>query len=343
MTGLRAAFALQSRACAALGSPFMERLMALCGERLPENGPIGARLFGWPGDVGPHGASLPLRLAGALHALVLAGDGPLAAAYPPHAVDDETLWAAVTDALARHEADIQHWLDSAPQTNEVRRSAALIAVGNWLAARFGLPLRLSEPGASGGLNLMFDRYALNTGDTRLGPDDAALTLTPDWRGTPPPRAAIAVTGRRGADLNPLNPARAEDRLRLLAYLWPDQTDRRALTEAAIATAQAPVDRADAADWLAGRLDHRRGEAHLVYHTVAWQYFPAEVQARCAALLAEAGATATPDTPLAHFGMEGDGDPKGAALTLTLWPGAETFAMGRADFHGRWIDWRAPAP
>jgi hypothetical protein len=41
-------------------------------------------------------------------------------------------------------------------------------------------------------------------------------------------------------------------------------------------------------------------------------------------------------------MESDGDvrgQKGAALTLRLWPCDLRIDLGRADFHGRWIDWR----
>jgi hypothetical protein len=29
------------------------------------------------------------------------------------------------------------------------------------------------------------------------------------------------------------------------------------------------------------------------------------------------------------------------VTLRLWPGDKTLDLGRADFHGRWVDWRAP--
>ena len=37
-------------------------------------------------------------------------------------------------------------------------------------------------------------------------------------------------------------------------------------------------------------------------------------------------------------MEPDGAGPGAALTLRLWPGDLTFALVRADFHGRWVHW-----
>ena len=98
------------------------------------------------------------------------------------------------------------------------------------------------------------------------------------------------------------------------------------------------------DWLDTRLGQvRPGRLHLVYHTVAWQYFPAKAQTRGDALMAEAGARASRDAPLARFAMEADGTRQGAALRLHLWPGAVILDLGRMDFHGRWIKWQAPEP
>ncbi len=340
---LREAFLFQSRACADLGSPFMGRLMALAAERLSGDGPIGRRLFGWSGDLSPRGASVPLRFGGALHALVLSGDKDLAQVYPPHDVDDDALWAAVERALTDHEADILAWLDNAPQTNEVRRSAAMIAAAHWLTARYGLPINLSELGASAGLNLMFDHFALEAGGARFGPADAGVVLAPDWTGPPPPKADLRINNRRGVDLNPLDPSAPEGQLRLRAYLWPDQTHRRALTDAAISVAAAEVDKADAIAWLATRLDPVPGHLHLIYHTIAWQYFPPAVQAEGEAMLARAGAVATANAPLARLAMEADDHGRGARLTLQVWPDGEIIPLGRIDFHGRWVDWQAPAP
>ena len=68
-------------------------------------------------------------------------------------------------------------------------------------------------------------------------------------------------------------------------------------------------------------------------------YDAHKPAQIAALIETAGAAATTDAPLALFGMEADGTGPGAALTLRLWPGDVTLPMGRADFHGRRIDWR----
>ena len=324
-----------------LGSSFMGQLLSLFATRDWPDGSIKARVFAWDGDISGYGASVPLRIAGALHALVLQGHAGLQATYPPHAVDDDTLWNAVTAALITDAPFIDAWIDSPPQTNEVRRAAALIPVGHWLAARYGLPIDVIELGASAGLNLMWDKFALRIDDATFGPDDPALTLQPDWRGALPPVTRPMVSSRKGVDLNPLDPHR--DALRLRAYLWPDQVQRRVLTDAAIACHDAPVAQSDAIAWLADNLTPTQGHVRMIYHTIAWQYFPPDVQKAGVALLETAGQAATPTTPLAWFAMEADDKPDGAKLTLRLWPGDVTIDMGRADFHGRWIAWHAPQP
>jgi len=340
---LRRAFARQATACAALGSPFMARLCGLLAQRLDPGGPLGERLFGWQEELGPAGASVPLRLCAGLHALVLGGHPGLTTVYPPHAAGERDLWSAVSHALETEADTLGSWLDRAPQTNEVRRAAPLIATGHWLAARYGLPMVLSELGASAGLNTIWDRYALALPGLTLGPAGAALTLRPDWSGRPPPAAAVTIAARGSVDLNPVDPADPAQRLRLLACLWPDQPDRRALTEAALAAGPPRPDRGDAIDWLESRLARPvPGHLHLIFHTIAWQYFPAAAQARGAALIAAAGARATARAPLAWLALEDDGQPPGAGLTLWLWPGALRLDLGRVDFHGRWVDWRAPA-
>lgn len=339
MTPVRQAFRHQAKACASLGSPLMQRLMSGLADRLRPGNSVADLVLNWSGDPSSSADSVPLRLAGGLHALVLSGqDSDLALAYADPQAD---VTGAALDAILRHPEFLRPWLASAPQTNEVRRSAILIAAAHWLAARFGMPLILSELGASAGLNLLWDHYALALPGKSFGPADPALTLSPDWRGTIPSAAPVAILDRRGVDLNPLDPV--TDRLRLLAYLWADQPDRLARTRAALdLAARFPpqVDRGDAADWLDSRLKTRReGALHLVYHTVAWQYFPPATQARALAALQAAGA----ETPVARLSMEADSQSPGAAITLDLWPGSETIRLGRADFHGRWIDWQAPAP
>lgn len=340
---LRAAFRNQAEACASLGSPFMAQLCTVLAARLQPNCALTRRLFDWPGDITASGASVPLRLAGALHSLVLRGDPGLSAVYPPHQVDDEALWQAVTHAVQTHAADLDQTVNSPPQTNEVRRSAVLIAAGNWLAAQYGLPFVFSDLGASAGLNLTWDRYALALPGGTLGPKAPVLTLSPDWRGPIPPKAPVRVTERAGVDLNPLDVTDPAQRLRLRSYLWPDQPHRQTLTAAAIAAAPPRPDKADAIDWLESRLTPRPGHLHMIWTTIAWQYFPKTTQDRGRAMMEAAGSQATADAPLAWLSYESDGQKPGAAVTLRLWPEAVTLDLGRADFHGRWVAWRGIPP
>ena len=80
--------------------------------------------------------------------------------------------------------------------------------------------------------------------------------------------------------------------------------------------------------------------HVVYTTIAAQYFPEATQAAIAHGLARTGASATADAPLLHLALEADGETPGAGLSATLWSGGEPkqSRLGRADFHGAWISW-----
>lgn len=58
----------------------------------------------YTGDVGPFGHSLPLRIAGGLHALFLTGQSDaLIAAYPPNTFNHSALEVAVSHALVANE------------------------------------------------------------------------------------------------------------------------------------------------------------------------------------------------------------------------------------------------
>ncbi|WP_405405927.1 DUF2332 domain-containing protein [Paracoccus sp. Ld10] len=324
-----AAFGHQAQACAALGSPLTAQLCRTLPDVLGD-GPVGDRVLGWQGDPSTGADSVPLRLCGALHALVLTGRAPdLARAYDGGQVNPSLLRAALNDYVDF----ILSWLDSPPQTNEVARAAPLIGAARFLGALSPLPLRLLELGASAGMNLNFDRY-------HLGSNGSGVVLTPEWRGTVP-QGPVSVASRRGVDLNPLDPDR--DGLRLMAYCWADQHDRMARLRAALDIARKDppqVDRGDAGAWLTDQLAAAVPDRlTLVYHTVAAQYFPPATVQACDAALIRAGQAAALSAPVAHLRMEADGG-DGAALDLTLWDGARRdWSLGRADFHGRWIDWQ----
>jgi hypothetical protein len=339
---IRASFAEQAYWCARLGSPFTASLCRLLGETLDRESAVGVRALDWPGDPAPGADALALRLCGALHALVRRGEAPLLAPlYPPAAAPEPAaLAAALSATLARDGAALAAWLDRAPQTNEVGRSAVLMAGLMEIAGRFGQPIALYELGASAGLNLQLDRYAYDLGGRRVGDLGAIVRIEPDWRGPPPADAIVRIAERRGVDLGPLDPRR--DRDRMLAYIWPDQPRRLGQAEAALAIAARnppPVEAGDAADWIERRLDRcgPAGVTRVVMHSVAYQYFPAGTQARLARHIARAGASASLDSPLAWLRFEKLSEDDSYSLRLRTWPGDERL-LAWAHPHASQVRW-----
>ncbi len=342
---VRAAFARQAEWAARLDSPFMASLCGLLGERLDRSTETGRRVLGWPGKADPFSDALPLRLTGGLHALVRRGDAAgLAGCYPPNALpDEEALWAALRPVLDR--PDLLPWLDGAPQTNEVGRSAALMSGLLVVADLFPQPVELLELGASAGLNLLLDRYGYDLGGVLAGDAGSPLQLRPEWRGAAPPDAAVEVARRRGVDLSPLDARSDGDRL--LAYVWPDQARRLAQLEAALAIAAGDppeVEPGEAADWLEARLRERQeaGVTRVVLHSIAFQYFPDATKARIAAAMEQAGAAATIPAPLAWLRYEHDGGER-IELRLRTWPDGEERLLAHGHPHGSRMEWLYSVP
>lgn len=337
-------FEQQAKACEAMGSPFTAILCRTAIRVLDETTRTGRRVLHWPGD--PRADALALRLCGALHALVLNGDdAALAAHYPPATPSAPTGFDDVFDtALRRHDAWIDDFLDNAPQTNETARAAALLPGFLTIARETGLPLALAEIGSSGGLNLFADRFHYRFGSDEWGDADYPVTLAPELRGAAPDLSgALEIAARNGCDVAPLDIHDAQHRLRLRAYLWPDQPERLARLEAALAVARAgdfAIAGMDAADFVRAQLAARQpGTCLVLFHSVVWQYLPDETKAAMIKAMETVGAAATAESPFAWLRLEGLGgsDPH-ATLQLTLWPGGETHLLARADFHVRWIEW-----
>lgn len=349
-TAVREAFAGQAESCAERGSPFTGLLCDVLGRALDRSTEVGQRVLDWPGRPDARGDSIPLRLAGGLHALVRRGRSPrLAAMYPPNALPEaEALRAALAETVAASEADLLPWLDRAPQTNEPMRSAPLMAGLLVVAAETGgLPFALHEVGASAGLVLVLDRYEHRLGGATAGTPGAPVRVAPAWDGGAPPAAApVSVARRRGCDLDPLDVTSPEDRERLLAYVWPDQADRVARVEAAIGVAAADpprLDSAEAAAWAEAALDPgapEPGTARVLMHAVALQYAPEETAARIAAHAARVGAAATERSPFAWLRFEADPEfGEHGSLRLTLWPGGSERVLALGDTHGEKLRWR----
>lgn len=333
-------FETQARACAALGSPFLGAFLPALARRLDPATRVGARALSWPGDYVAD--AVALRLAGALNALARGGEAPgLAAVWPGLGGDGTGAVEAAVAAIEAHDASVDRWLDGAPQTNEARRSGVL------MGAICGLGwdrVEVLEIGASAGLGLGFDGYRFELGEGRAwGPEGSAVRLESDWRGAAPTLRDFAVEARAGCDLAPIDPSDPAQRARMMAYIWPDQPERRALLEAALDHAAAQdwrVERADAAEWAARRLAEPQpeGRGRVLWHSIMKQYLPAATQAALDAAVAAAGARATRERPFALIAMEADATPGSAAATATVWPGGETREVARTSFHGYWTEW-----
>jgi hypothetical protein len=259
--------------------------------------------------------------------------------------DADALWEAVHATIAAHDQDLTRFLDTPPQTNEVSRAGILLGGLALVAARWRLPLSLIEIGASAGLNLNFDHFFYDLGERRSwGDAQSSVRITSDWRGKAPSLdAPLKIAARLGNDQNPLSAGRADDRRRLLAYVWPDQTDRLKRLEAALDVAAkhaVEIVKDDAGKFLASCLARKAhdGVARVVFHTIVLQYASPQTRAAIKETLAAAGARATDSAPLARFSMEHEKPDEPATIRLTLWPGGDERIIGQCDSHGGWAEW-----
>jgi hypothetical protein len=254
-----------------------------------------------------HGAALALRLTGAAHRLALAGQAPGYAAHLPTCGGDGDIDAARAAFVALMADDR---LDLRPvQTNEPGRLAALLPAFAAVHERTGLPLRLLELGASGGL----------------------LLRRPE---------GIPIVGRRGCDPNPLDPTDPADRLLLLSFVWAGDLPRFRRLEAALDAAAADpvrVDACDAGTWLGAQLRGRTpGVTTVVFHSIVWQYLSPTTKQDVDLALAKAARRADDEAPLAYVRFEpGDGV---AETRVTHWPGGDEHLLATSGFHGSPLEW-----
>lgn len=342
---IRASFREQAKWCEQLGSPFTAQLCLLLAERLSGRCAVENEILNWSGDTSARAAALPLRVTGALHGLVRSGRAPeLAQLYPPHELNSESLWREVQRALCSQAEFVRPYLASAPQTNEVARSAALLPGFLYIAERTRLPLQLYEIGTSAGLNLLADRYRYIFGEAAWGDPTAQMVLKPEWQGRPPPvNAPLEIRSRQGVDLNPLDLSRPEARERLLSFVWPDQFERLKRLQAAIdIAAETPprIERAEAAEWVERTMPLETSDAsvRVLFHSITWTYLPATTQARIEAHLQRCALQATTQAPLAWLRYELAPDNGTPELQLTFWPTGDEILLATGHPHGANIDW-----
>jgi hypothetical protein len=339
-----AAFDNQVAYCRQSGASVTARVVAALRDLL-ERGEPGAlldRVRAWPGA--PLADALPLRIAGGIHSLHLAGKQPaLGAIYRDEAGVDDA--AVVAGAIRAHQAELLPWLDGPPQTNEAGRSANFIAAMLWLADK-GLPPKFDclEIGSSAGINLMLDRYHYDLGGVQVGPEPGAMRFQPEWQGDPPPSREIEIVSAKGCDVAPVDLTDPAQALRLKAYIWPEHTvrfERMAAAEAEAAKSPPDLVEMNAADFIEAELakPQAAGTTRVLMHSIVWQYVPEDQQARVTAAMEAAGALATAERPLAWIALEANRVLHIHEMVVRFWPGGGAGeVVTRAHPHGAWIAW-----
>jgi hypothetical protein len=339
----------QGHACRVLGSPLYGDLLGHAAADLRSGGPAAAVLAGHLSDRGP--SALALRMLGGVHALVLSGRAPGLAAFYPSAggtadpgPGGRAAWAALRATLADQRDAVRAWLDGPPQTNEVGRGAALLGGLRQLAAMDGRPVRLFEIGSSAGLNLRADRFHIPGDAGRYGDPASPVVLPGAWRGHPPPPGPVQVIERSGGDLAPIDPADPAGRLRLMAYVWPDQAGRMKRLRGALDLAgQIPADlRREPASRTVDRITLAAGTWTVLWHSIVWQYLNPDQRDALTRRAGELGAAATGQSRFAHLTLEPSRQGQ-YLVTLTTWPGGLQRVLGTASPHGIPVTWDPPAP
>jgi hypothetical protein len=311
-----------------------------------------------------------LLLAAAQYLLRSAAqDHPLAAYLPVLGGDrrvDAELVPAFADLMARHEEEVARLCATrTTQTNEAARSALLRpAFGRVFDVVGHRPLGLIELGTSAGLLLLPERYGYRFVNVRgvghrYGRADAPTPLVFSCAvhsGWPDPVATDPVIGSRtGVDLNPVHSDDPDAVAWLRSCIWPEQVDRLARLDAALAEVALVRPRlirddlVDAVPSLVSTVD--RTVVPVVFTCHALTYLPRARQLHLAQVLHDLGRerdlvvvlNEAADCGVQLFAPSAPAPPPGqtlAALTVVAWldgrPSVEV--LGLTGPHGASIAW-----
>lgn len=325
------------------GAPITARICRSLLALATGDSDCGRRVAAWPPTV--LADAMPLRLAGGLHDLYLRGREPrLGPVYEGQLSDQAAIDQLICAIVAAHDRTLLPWLDGPPQTNEAGRSASFVAGLHWLAQHLCPHFEINEIGSSAGLNLLIDRYRYDLAGVMSGPEDAPVTIRPDWYGDPPPATRFSYASVQGCDLAPVDVTDDDQAARLRAYIWPEAHARFARLDGGIAMIrERPVDlvAADAADWVERRLaaPQQADSVRVLLHSIVWQYLPAPAQQRIEQAMAAAAARAEARRPLAWIALETNRATFRHELQLRFWPSdGAILRLGEAQAHGQWVRW-----
>jgi hypothetical protein len=336
----------QAEWCGRLGSPLYHGLLTSAAGDCEAGGPVWTVLDGHEGE--PEASALALRLLGAVHRLVLDGEGSALARHYPSAggTTGGDPWPDFVALVAERAARLRTLVVDPVQTNEVGRSVALLGGFLTVADETGLPLRVLEVGASAGLNLRWDHYRYESRGAGFGDAASPVRFVDAFPGAQPRLdVEVRIAERAGCDARTVDPSSATGRATLRSYVWPDQEERLARLDGALAIAAripARLDRADLVEWLSGELARPMpGTATVVFHSIVLQYLGRERAAVFRELLRAHGAAATAAAPLAWLRLEPARTTSGDLeyrVELTSWPSGTTRLLAVSSPHGPPVHW-----
>jgi hypothetical protein len=304
-------------------------------------GPIGVICRGY--EKAPRGAVIHIRLLAGVFRLVLTGRAPELVRFYPclgGTAPASQAWPVMRNVIGAHVEEMHAALAVPPQTNEVGRSAALLAGLFDLVAASGVRrIRLLELGASAGLNLLLDFYGFRGESWHFGSIDSKVQFVDPIEG--PLRAErFMIMNRAGCDLHPVDATTTEGRVLLTSFVWPFDLHRHERLSSALSVAAihpVRVDKAAASSWLPEALVTDRDGLPVVWHSITQMYWPHEEVMAVESILANYGAQRS----LAEVSLEFDlRDPRGVKpeLRTRLWnPDSDRSVrerlIGTAHHHG----------
>lgn len=308
---------------------------------------------------------LPVLLFAVAHDLLLAEPNNRLAAWYPNLTDnykspdDIGLLPAFKEFVSdRRDAMTTLLSTRSTQTNEVGRCALLLPAFGLLHDEVG-PLGHLDVGASGGLNLLLDRYEYHY-ESDVGPASitvggpSPVVLTAATSGPIPiPAAMPVIASRCGVDRNPIDITDEGEARWLEACVWPDQPDRfHRLREAIVLASENPPEvlAGDAVNSLGPTIEQVGRAAHPVV-TNSWvlNYLSSEERLDYLAELDRIGGDRDLswiyiEAPALIEGLPTGPDPRDAhrtVLSLARWRNGHRTVehLATCHPHGFWIQWR----
>jgi hypothetical protein len=249
-----------------------------------------------------------------------------------------------------HQDEIKRLLSGARlQTNEVTRCANLLPAFEIVSQRSGRqPLALIEMGASAGLNLNWPLFGYHYGQITTGDLASSVQIQCVLQGDilPPIPATLPLIAQcQGIELFPLDIHNEADVRWLRSCIWPEESERYRLLDAAISLAQSQPTRVsvgDASNLLPAILATIPQEETLcLWHSFALNQGPLHVKESIEQTLLQASKT----RPVYRVSLEVDTTKGGRPrLELFSYQGgtcSEGEWLANCAIHGENMEWLIP--